>query len=71
MCDSHNRYYNALSCRLWFLRPLYDLATLKNRQDAVEFLMSPHNEEILVTFQDCIKHIRNISVRLIIVIYHV
>ena len=50
-------------CRLWFLRPLADIEALRQRQEAVEFLMSPSHEETTMNLHDCSKHIKNIPVR--------
>ena len=49
--------------RLWFLRPLRDLRVLSQRQDAVAFLSSPKQEETVSTLHDCVRHIRNLPVR--------
>ena len=59
---SASQVYGVSHCRLWFLRPLRDVRTLKQRQDAVAFLASPRNEEVAATLHNCIKHIRNIPV---------
>ena len=48
--------------RLWFLRPLRDMAALKQRQDAVAFFTASRNDELASTLHDCIKHIKNIPV---------
>lgn len=55
-------YYDDVHCRLWFLRPLCDLSVLTSRQDAIEFLMSPQNEELASTMHSCVKQIRHVSV---------
>ncbi|XP_013398574.1 mutS protein homolog 5 [Lingula anatina] len=49
----------SMMLRLWFLRPLKDINTLRQRQDAVAFFFNPRNIEINNSLQDCLKHINN------------
>ena len=49
--------------RLWFLRPLKDLAMLTERQEAIAFFSQHHNQEVMGNLADCLRHIKNLPVR--------
>ncbi|KAL8601031.1 hypothetical protein ACOMHN_030688 [Nucella lapillus] len=48
--------------RLWFLRPLKDLQTLRQRLDTIAFLVQPRNSEVMSSLQACLKHVKNVAV---------
>ena len=48
--------------RLWFTRPLRDLAVLTQRQDAVSLLCSPAHSDTAASLCDCLKQVKNIPV---------
>ena len=52
-----------LCCRLWFLRPLKDLAVLTERQEAVAFFSQQCNQEVMGSLADCLRNIKNLPVR--------
>ena len=52
-----------LCCRLWFLRPLKDLATLTERQEAIAFFSKQCNQEVMGNLADCLRNIKNLPVR--------
>lgn len=54
--------YFLLPYRVWFRRPTTKIQVLKDRQKAVAFFQSPKNIESTVSIQDCLKHIKCISV---------
>ena len=47
---------------MWFLRPSRDISLLKQRQKAVSYFMNFRNSEFVASLQDCLKHIKNVSV---------
>ena len=47
---------------MWFLRPSRDISLLQQRQKAVSFFMNLRNSELVASLQDCLKHIKNVSV---------
>ena len=51
-----------LCFRMWFLRPSRDINLLKQRQKAVSYFMGLRNAEVVASLQDCLKHIKNVSV---------
>eukprot|EP00117_Sycon_ciliatum_P044016 scpid29967/ scgid31801/ MutS protein homolog 5 len=46
--------------RSWFLRPLCNITTLTERQQAIEFMVQPRNEEVVQSLLSCLKHIKAI-----------
>ena len=51
-----------VNCRMWFLRPSRNIDLLQQRQKAVSYFMSLKNAELVASLQDCLKHIKNVSV---------
>lgn len=47
---------------MWFLRPSRDINLLQQRQKAVSYFMNLRNAELVASLQDCLKHIKNVSV---------
>ncbi|XP_071799824.1 mutS protein homolog 5-like isoform X1 [Asterias amurensis] len=47
--------------RVWFMRPSCNIATLRQRQDAISFFMASTNTEVTSTLNECLKHIRNVG----------
>lgn len=47
---------------MWFLRPSRDISLLQQRQKAVSYFMILRNTELVASLQDCLKHIKNVSV---------
>lgn len=47
---------------MWFLRPSRDISLLQQRQKAVSYFMNLRNSELVASLQDCLKHIKNVSV---------
>lgn len=47
---------------MWFLRPSRDISLLRKRQKAVSYFVSLRNAELVASLQDCLKHIKNVSV---------
>lgn len=47
--------------RVWFLRPTTNIQVLKERQKAIAFFHSPRNLEVVLSIQDCLKHVKCIS----------
>jgi DNA mismatch repair ATPase MutS len=48
--------------KLWFMRPIRNPVSLKERLDTVEFFANSRNIEMISSLQDCLKHIKNIPV---------
>ncbi|EDO48759.1 predicted protein [Nematostella vectensis] len=64
-----NRTRSALGSRLlrmWFLRPTRDILVLTERQKAITFFTTPRNIDLIASLQDCLKNVKNVSVRLYI-----
>ena len=53
--------------RMWFLRPSRDISLLQQRQKAVSYFMNLRNSELVASLQDCLKHIKNVSVSMSII----
>jgi hypothetical protein len=48
--------------RVWFRQPTTNIQVLKERQKAVAFFHSPQNVENTASIQDCLKHVKCVSV---------
>ena len=46
--------------RQWFLRPLYDIQAIKNRQDSISLFLNPDNAGIVDQISSTIRIVKNI-----------
>jgi len=61
--NNFNKLYLIIfETRMWFLRPSRDISLLQQRQKAVSYFMNLRNSELVASLQDCLKHIKNVSV---------
>ena len=56
--------------RVWFRRPSTNIRILKERQKAIAFFQSPQNVENTSCIQDCLKHIKCITVGISYQVYY-
>lgn len=62
-----NYVFFIFETRMWFLRPSRDISLLQQRQKAVSYFMNLRNSELVASLQDCLKHIKNVSVSISII----
>lgn len=66
LTETENKLMNYIllifETRMWFLRPSRDISLLQQRQKAVSYFMNLRNSELVASLQDCLKHIKNVSV---------
>ena len=67
-CPSRLKLKSTLFFRTWFQRPLKDIDQLKCRHDAISYFVNPRNMEVVKTLEDSVKHVKNISVRVTVLL---
>ncbi|XP_065829272.1 mutS protein homolog 5-like isoform X2 [Oscarella lobularis] len=60
ICNKTRTLIGSRRLKTWFMRPSRDLALLTQRFDAVDFLSSPRNSEIVASLRDSLKHVSNV-----------